>query len=457
MGQAPQVKSASSTRVAPWLITEAGLQHVAEMSATAATVAPASLAPFSTQRKVRAGVAVIDVRGPLFAHSSMLSNFMAAMGGATTYDDLRVELKAALDDPSVTSILLDIDSPGGEANGCGELAAAIHAARDVKPINAYVGGMAASAAYWIASAASSITCSPTAELGSIGVRMAVVDDSKAQEAAGVQVTNFVSTQSPNKVLDADDDEHKKLFQARVDALADVFVSAVADYRDTTKDAVTERYGRGDVLVGAHAVRAGLADRIGSLDQVLFEQGEPAMKSILSALSLSPTASEGDALTLVMKMNEEHRALLAVTSKETVAEAFATINAWKSTAGEAIALKAKLEEQAAATRATEFDMVMEAATKDGVIPPSVDHPKRQYAVSLKANDNAVAALRSYIQALGPAVSHKPVTAIAPTDVAPALTADELAIAKKMGIKPEALAANKARRLLMVANPNQTDAA
>ncbi len=96
----------------------------------------------------RGGVGIIPVRDSLF----MRANLMTEHCGATSYETLMRDFHSLLADDSVHSILFDIDSPGGEAGGCSELADAIFSARGQKPIVAYISDYGASAAYWIASA-----------------------------------------------------------------------------------------------------------------------------------------------------------------------------------------------------------------------------------------------------------------------------------------------------------------
>lgn len=106
----------------------------------------------------RGGVAVIPVTGPLFRHANLLT----AVCGATSYELLAQDFNKALNDPNISAILFDVDSPGGEVNGCSELADMIYNARGKKPILAYASGSCCSGAYWIASACDKIMAADTA-------------------------------------------------------------------------------------------------------------------------------------------------------------------------------------------------------------------------------------------------------------------------------------------------------
>lgn len=216
--------------------------------------------------EIRDGVAIIPIEGPLMRKASMLS----AVSGATSYAELRKDFQRAIDDPSVNAILFDINSPGGEVDGCGELANAIFAARGKKRIVAYVGGIGASAAYWLASSADEIVCAETATLGSIGVRTSLFDDSVRDTKEGVKEVEIISSASPGKRGTPVDDEVIARAQVHVDQLADVFISTVARHRGVSPEQVVSDFGGGDVIVGAHAVEAKLADRLGNLEDVIVE-------------------------------------------------------------------------------------------------------------------------------------------------------------------------------------------
>ena len=210
---------------------------------------------------VRNGVAVIDIVGPIFRYA----DFFTAMCGGATVESLAQDLQSALANSNVSAILLHIDSPGGQAAGIGELAGMIREGTTKKPIVAYVGSEGASAAYWLASAASEIVAAPSALLGSIGVVMAYPrkkDDPKSIE--------FVSSQSPMKRPDVSTPDGREEIQGTVDAMAKVFIDSVAEYRATNPEKVAADFGKGGIKIGADAVAAGMADRLGTFEGVLAQ-------------------------------------------------------------------------------------------------------------------------------------------------------------------------------------------
>jgi ClpP class serine protease len=203
---------------------------------------------------IRGTVAVVEIIGPIFHYD----NILAWIYGFPAAEQLIMEIQAAENNPAVKSIVLHIDSPGGQVGGIAELATHIRH-KITKPVVAYVGDMGASAAYWIAAAADMIVANETAELGSIGVVITM-------RRSGDNQIEIVSSVSPNKRPDPATDEGRATFQARADALAEVFVTSIMTYRGLSRDQVTGIGG--DVVIAAKAVEIGLADETGSLEGVV---------------------------------------------------------------------------------------------------------------------------------------------------------------------------------------------
>lgn len=251
--------------------------------------------PLKNSRKtsIRGSVAVIPVSGPIFRHANLFTEIC----GATSLDTLATDFQTALDDPQVSGIIFEIDSPGGAAAGIHEFSQMIFASRGVKPIKAYIGALGASAAYFIAAGCSEIVVDRMAAVGSIGVVTTLTknsDDSKL---------TIVSSQSPNKRLDLDTDEGKSKVQTMLDDLAAVFISAVGEYRKMSEEAVMEAGDHGGTRIGQKAVDAGLADRIGSLEGLIKEMQED--KKLMS--EKTPNAETAAELT-VAAIKAEHPAI-----------------------------------------------------------------------------------------------------------------------------------------------------
>ncbi|MDR2902501.1 MAG: S49 family peptidase [Lactobacillales bacterium] len=248
----------------PWAITPEMLTMMMEIANRDKTTPEAIAKQIGKQMNetyavtIRDGVAIIPIHGPLFRYANLFSMIC----GATSYEMLARDFTKAMSNPNVHSILFDIDSPGGEVNGCSELADMIFQARGQKNIVAYASGSCCSGAYWIGSSCDKIIISDTAMLGSIGV---VALYRKEEDEDEIEI---VSSQSPNKRPSVSTDEGRSRIQARIDETAEVFINKVARNRNISPKQVVENFGGGDCYVGASAVKVGLADGISTFEDIL---------------------------------------------------------------------------------------------------------------------------------------------------------------------------------------------
>ncbi len=231
------------------------------------------------------GVGIITVIGSLVNRGANVG----ASSGLTSYEGIKHQLATAAADPKVRSIILDLATPGGEAIGCFEAAKAV---RDVveagKPVTAVVNGMAASAGYALASAASRIVTTPTGVSGSIGVVLMHADLSRAVDKAGITPTFIFA--GAHKVdgnpLEPLPDEVRADLQAEVDAFYDGFVDLVASGRRNLSPAAV-RATEARTYVGRAALDIGLVDEVGTFEDVLAEMSRQAVRSTRVMKGLTP--------------------------------------------------------------------------------------------------------------------------------------------------------------------------
>lgn len=242
--------------------------------------------PGAARATLRSNVAVIPVLGPIFPRSSLCT-----LSGATSVESIAKDLRVALDSPAVDSIVLNIDSPGGEITGISELSDMIFAAQEKKRVLSYVYGMGASAAYWIGSSASELLLAPTAEVGSIGVVAPYRDERERDAKNGIKNIEIVSSVSPNKCPDVNTAEGRAQIQRIVDELADIFVAAVARNRGTDTGDVLKNFGKGGMLVGIKAVEAGMADAVSSLEAVIAAENDKGSTSFTGGLFMRLSAEQ----------------------------------------------------------------------------------------------------------------------------------------------------------------------
>ena len=256
----------------PWAILPEALEQIIAIASRATSdVAAAEAVRASRQEHknlleatVPEKIAVIPIHGSIIPRA----DFFADMSGAVSVARINAMLDAAIADDEVSAILLDIDSPGGQVTGINDLACRIREAGKTKPVTAYVSGMAASAAYWLASAADWIVADMTSNTGSIGVVYAWTDESEARKAQGKKDYVIVSSQSPYKYLDPKSKEGAREIQEHADALAEIFIGQVAKNRGVSAKKVQEKFGQGRVMLSKQALAAGMIDEIGVMSAAL---------------------------------------------------------------------------------------------------------------------------------------------------------------------------------------------
>ena len=227
-------------------------------------------------------IAVIAVHGTLVRRTGGLD----AASGLTSYAVIAEQLDAAISDPAIAAILLDVDSPGGESGGVFDLADRIRAATQVKPVWAVANEQAFSAAYAIASAATRVFVARTGGVGSIGVIAMHLDQSAKDAKDGVRYTPVFAGARKNDLTPhaAITDEAHAVLRAEVERLYDLFVDTVARHRGLDAQAVRDT--EAGQFFGAQAVDAGLADAVGGFDAALAQ---------LSRSVSFPAASRGTGL------------------------------------------------------------------------------------------------------------------------------------------------------------------
>lgn len=247
--------------------------------------APRRPPPFS----LVGSVAVIEISGMLIpGHADYY-------GWVKGYGAIESGVRAAIADPKVSGIVLRVNSPGGYTTGCPECADAIFEARGKKPIVAFAETMAASAGYWVASAADKVYATKAAMVGSIGVWNAHVDYSKRYEAAGIKVTLVHAGArkvdgSPFRPMD---DDARENMQNQVNAIWDMFAEATGRNRDLKPAAMKATEAR--MFMGESAVKEGLADGVRSFEALVAELNVSAapVPAAPAAISTNPTpASSG---------------------------------------------------------------------------------------------------------------------------------------------------------------------
>lgn len=306
----------------PWAITEAALDQILEIAARENLDPEAVAAKLGRPLKntqtteERDGVAIIPMCGPIFPKANLLTE----ISGATSIQVLATDFTAAINNPAIRGIAIECDTPGGAVSGVNEFSQMIYDARGTKPIIAYVGNQCSSAGYWIACACDEVVIEDTAMIGSIGTVMGMKDTAERDAKSGVKHHEFISSQSPLKRAGPGTDAGRNHIQGMVDSLADVFISVVARNRGVSVDTVLADFGQGGELVGAAAVDAGMADRLGSFEGVIAELSQGGGSGWIPAttpkLGGSAASKQGQG---VQRMTAKEAADLKIAEEKTAAD------------------------------------------------------------------------------------------------------------------------------------------
>jgi signal peptide peptidase SppA len=185
-------------------------------------------------------------------------------------DALGSLIEKLANDPGVSAIVLDIDSPGGSVFGIQELGDKIVAARSSKPIIGIANPMAASCALWLFSACAKRYVTPGGQVGSHGVIYDHFDYSQLFENAGIGITRFQS--SPKKDEFSSDrpltEDASKRLQSIVDYYHETFTKALAKNYGIPSSKVTRDFGQGRMLLDIEAKSVGMVDGIAPFDQIV---------------------------------------------------------------------------------------------------------------------------------------------------------------------------------------------
>jgi len=210
------------------------------------------------------GIGVISINGVI---GKNLDNCQKNWGGVDV-NDISAAVIKAVESYAVDSILLDFNSPGGSVSGIIELGEEIAQAATIKPLFSYTDSMLASAAYWLAAGSEAIYASQGADVGSIGVYMAILEMYEAYQEAGYDMNLFKTGKFKGAGYQGTKitEEQKAQFQHEVDVIFDLFKSHVLRFRADIEDEVMQ----GQTFFGQEAMDVGLVDSIATRAETIAD-------------------------------------------------------------------------------------------------------------------------------------------------------------------------------------------
>lgn len=240
----------------PWLITASKHRAIQRLLATHLQGGDITIKPDDEEDSqpeeiaMDGSTAIIPVHGVIGKHLSM----MEMMCGGCDLDSTSTMMDMAEADDSVKSVLLDFRTPGGTVTGIPELGRKI--ANFSKPTVAFTDSECCSAGYWLASQCGKFYATESSTVGSVGVYMALLDESRALENEGVKINaikagEFKLAGASFKPLT---DSERAMFQAGVDKLHAQFKAAVLRNRE-----IDVKCLEGQCFDGEEAAANGMVD------------------------------------------------------------------------------------------------------------------------------------------------------------------------------------------------------
>ncbi len=272
-----------------WAIAPEKLDALIELARhRLASGAPSMLSvePRAKRKQTRRQTAAVLPLHGVISHRS--GGLLELFGFGTSTESFGKLFVRVMDDPMIDAVLMDIDSGGGEHSGTPELSRMIFENRGRKKITAIANSMAASAAFWIGSAADEFIVTPSGMVGSIGVMRIHTDETAAAEKAGVRFT--VLRSAPYKYegssIEPLADSARAHFQSIIDEAHGQFV---ADLRRNLGHRLSRQQVQaladGRLYSAPEALRRGFVDRVASFDDVLGEiSGETADRKTRAAMA-----------------------------------------------------------------------------------------------------------------------------------------------------------------------------
>jgi signal peptide peptidase SppA len=250
----------------PWCITESAHAKIRAVVHAKLNGSVLDIPEESSKQEmlVKRTVAIIPIHGVLAKRVSSIEK----SSGVTDVGDIANNLAEAIDDDSVSSVMLDVDSPGGSAKGIAGLAENIKAANSIKPVFAYCDGLMCSGALWLAAGAGHIMASSDSEIGSVGCYIPFLDQSLAFEKEGLTMDVIKNEDSPYKGMGVEGTSLTKEQRAhlvqRVTDISDSFKSHLISNRPN----ISSESMDGRSFNAKDSLSLGLIDEIGTFEDAL---------------------------------------------------------------------------------------------------------------------------------------------------------------------------------------------
>jgi signal peptide peptidase SppA len=218
--------------------------------------------------EVKNGVGILNIEGVIIPKSDFFSMFF---GGFAALDLLERDFRELITRDDVHAIVLNIDSPGGNAFGVQQFANTIFDSRNIKPIISVTSGMMASAAMWIGAAAHKVFITGDVTIiGSIGTVTSHVDISEFHKKIGIKMTEVAAGEFKREpsMLEPLSEKGRKVLQNQVNHANEAFVNDIAKFKSVRPSVVNKKMADGKTFIGSQAVNVGLVDGILKMESLM---------------------------------------------------------------------------------------------------------------------------------------------------------------------------------------------
>jgi protease-4 len=283
----PLLHTFLSSSTTPTLVADKEKEFTASLPFPITSLSPSATSGANRMAKATSTPKVLKV---ISVQGTMMKYADCALG---TMEMANLVSKYAAD-TNAAGIIMKMDTPGGMVDGLNTLVEAIKAARQSKPVYAFIeDGQCCSAGYYVAVACDKIYASkPLDIIGSIGVMISFTDMKAYYEQQGVKFHEVYASQSTEKngiFQKALEGNYAPLQQEVLDVLADNFISHVKAHRNI--DTTLANPFKGATYMAKQALKMGMIDKIAPLDVLVedisnayYEQHEAAQ-----AHSATPTS------------------------------------------------------------------------------------------------------------------------------------------------------------------------
>ncbi len=263
------------------------------------------------------GVAIMAIEGMIIPKSDLFSLFF---GGFAALDILTRDFTEMMGRDDIHTIVLDIDSPGGNAFGVQQFANLVYEARDKKNIIAVTSGMMASAAMWIGAAAHKVFITgDVTVVGSIGTVTTHVDISEYEKNLGVKTTEVAAGEFKREpsMFAPLSEKGRGVLQSQVDHANQAFINDIALFRGVSATVVKNKMAEGKTFIGTQALKVGLIDGKATMDSVVSvdPEGVSFLNSVTSNFNNFIGGQGMDILEQIADMKKNNIALYNAVFEE----------------------------------------------------------------------------------------------------------------------------------------------